>query len=85
VKQVLESIIGYLSTLGIILMETGQRLAMNAQTIAESPLSNYGAATGSTTVFNLALAPLVDHLGPLMESFGGILNALSEILRNAGI
>lgn len=80
----IESITSFLGTLGVVLMETGQRLALNTQAVAESPLSNYGAATGSTTVFNLALAPLVDHLGPLMESLGGILNALSEILRNAG-
>jgi len=79
---VLEYIIGYLSTLGTILMETGARLAMNSQDVLNSPLSGYGAASGSTMVFNLAFAPLVDHLGPLLQNFGGILSALANIMQH---
>ena len=78
----LESIIGYLSTLGTILMETGARLGMNAQDILNSPLSGYGSASGSTMVFNLSFAPLVDHLGPLLQHLGGILSALAGIMQN---
>lgn len=77
----LESIIGLLSTLGIIFMETGQRFAMNGQDILNSPLSDYGASTGSTMVFNLAYAPLVAHLGPLMQNIGGILSAFASMLQ----
>ena len=80
----LESIMGLLSTGGMILTETGQRLAMNAETVANGPLSGYGAFSGSTMVFNLAFAPLVDHLGPLMQSIGGILSALANILQQNG-
>jgi hypothetical protein len=79
---VLESIIGYLSTLGIILIETGQRLGMNAQSVSDSPLSGYGSFSGSTMVFNLAFAPFIDHLGPLIQNIGGILSALANILQH---
>lgn len=78
----LESIIGYLSTLGTILMETGVRLAMNSQDVLNSPLSGYGSFSGSTLVFNLAFAPLIDHLGPLMQNFGSILSALANMLQH---
>ncbi len=78
----LESIIGYLSTLGTILMETGTRLGMNAQDILNSPYSGFGAASGSTMVFNLAFAPLINHLGPLLQNFGGILSALANIMQH---
>ena len=78
----LESIIGYLNTLGTILTETGQRLGMNAQDVLNSPLSGYGSFSGSTLVFNLAFAPLIDKLGPLMQNFGGILSALANIMQH---
>ncbi len=78
----LESIIGYLGALGTILTETGVRLGMNAQGIINSPLSGYGSASGSTMVFNLAFAPLIEHLGPLMQNFGGILSALANMLQH---
>jgi len=82
---VLESIIGYLSTLGTILMETGVRLGMNAQDVLNSPLSGYGSSSSSTMVFNLAFAPLIEHLGLLLQNFGGILSALAHILQqNSG-
>jgi hypothetical protein len=85
VEQVLESIMGYLSTLGTILMETGARLAMNSQDVLNSPLSGYGSSSNSTMVFNLAFAPLIEHLGPLLQNFGGILSALAHILQqNSG-
>ena len=81
-KQVLESILGYLSTLGTILTETGVRLGMNAQDVLNSPMSGYGTFSSSTMVFNLAFAPLIDHLGPLLQNFGNILSALANILQH---
>lgn len=82
VGYVLESIIGYLGTLGTILMETGARLGMNAQDVLNSPLSGYGSVSSSTMVFNLAFAPLIDHLGPLLQNLGGILSALANIMQH---
>ena len=79
----LESIIGYLSTLGTILMETGVRLGMNAQDVLNSPMSGYGTFSSSTMVFNLAFAPLIEHLGPLLQNFGGILSAFARILQHS--
>lgn len=78
----LVSIIGYLHVLGTILTETGLRLGMSTQEIVNSPLSGYGSASGSTLVFNLAFGPLIDHLGPLMQNFGGILSALANMLQH---
>jgi hypothetical protein len=62
-------------------VETGERLAMNAESVANSPLSGYGSFSSSMMVFNLAFAPLVDHLGPLMQEIGNILSSLAAILQ----
>jgi hypothetical protein len=62
-------------------METGARLGMSSQNILNSPYSEFGAASGSTLVFNLAFAPLINHLGPLLQNFGGILSALVNMMQ----
>ena len=72
----LEAIMGYLGVLGTILMETGVRLGMNAEEVANSSLSGFGTASGSTMVYNLAFAPLIAHLGPLLQQLGAIFSAL---------
>lgn len=72
----LEAIVGYLGVLGTILMETGVRLGMTTNEVANSSLSGYGAASASTMVFNVAFAPLVAHLGPLLQQLGAIFSAL---------